>query len=167
MHASRLWTGVVFFLVLHALGSLLAWSRVPDRIPIHFSFGGTPDVWAAKSPAAWFGPWLVSTVVAVVVYLATRQVARDALNGADPSMGEATALTRRAALVRKAGRHAAACALNVAVVFIGLQTAIFLAALGLNGGQRWYLELSFWLPVVAVVYFGIQHTLVMQKAFRT
>ena len=50
-------------LLLAALwaASIVAWPRVPDRIPIHFDFAGNPDAWAPRTLLSWFMLPLITT----------------------------------------------------------------------------------------------------------
>ncbi|MGY2064605.1 DUF1648 domain-containing protein [Blastococcus sp. SYSU DS0619] len=51
--------------VLYAAVWAWSWSRLPERVPIHFGAGGEPDDWTSRTAALWFTALLGLGMVAV------------------------------------------------------------------------------------------------------
>ena len=49
----------LFTVVSSALVSIAAWSRLPDRVAVHFAFDGTPNGWGSKAELLLAGPVLL------------------------------------------------------------------------------------------------------------
>jgi uncharacterized membrane protein len=55
--------------VLHGVFSVLVYSTLPSKIPIHFNAGGHPDAFAEGKSLSWFTLFFVSAGMAVLFYL--------------------------------------------------------------------------------------------------
>lgn len=50
------------------VGSAAAYDTLPDRIPVHFGFDGTPDRWADRSMFSWMVLPFIALFVSAVTY---------------------------------------------------------------------------------------------------
>jgi len=55
MVAVLLRCGLAAAIIGNLVIALVEWPTLPERIPVHFDAGGSPDGWAARSPWVWFG----------------------------------------------------------------------------------------------------------------
>ncbi len=71
----RAWPLAVLW-IAHGALALLAFSRLPDTIPVHFDYEGRPDAWSGASLAEWMLMWLVSGALGALVALAAAAIHR-------------------------------------------------------------------------------------------
>ena len=155
MGAAILWRVALALLTVHAVGAGVAWSELPDRIPIHFSFGGTSDAWADTSALTWFGPLGIAGALFALLYGVT---ARRPPSLPEPAGPEHTMEQRgepHASSAERARLVGAVCAVCIACTFLALQAGIFLVAQGITRASPWYIELAIWAPIGLMVLFSI------------
>ena len=63
------WIVLILFLAGFAALNIWVYPRVPGRIPVHFALDGTPDVWHAKTPLAWFTPFVISLGFSLLFFI--------------------------------------------------------------------------------------------------
>lgn len=56
--------------------ALWAWPRLPDRIPLHFGFGGEPDRWGEPSAESWFTLPALAVALTLLMFWLPRFMAR-------------------------------------------------------------------------------------------
>ena len=71
--ASRLLVGVV---VAHGVFAAAVFTRLPQRIPVHFGVNGAPDAFASPGLSSWFLMVIVSAVLALAIGLVSLSLFR-------------------------------------------------------------------------------------------
>jgi len=75
--------------------SLLYYTDLPARIPIHFNLAGQPDGWTDKSLAVVFGLWVVNALLYAMLTLICVYTPRSSRLATRPSMKQSLAVRRR------------------------------------------------------------------------
>lgn len=118
------------------------WPAVPVRIPVHFGLDGTPDRWAERSPAQWFGLPLLGLALAAVLDVLTTQARRrpDApwLNLPNKDAILALPPPRRAAVMERVAAMLYATTAACLAAFVLIQVGTWAEAHG-TGGTPWAL----------------------------
>lgn len=113
-------------------GSVLAWPRLPARIPVHFSFGGGADRWEETTLLSWFGlPLLALAAVLLNALLARALPKRPGLvNLPDKKRFLALPPEYRAPVVRRIQDSLHALGAQVVLLFGLMQVAVYRTAAG-------------------------------------
>jgi uncharacterized membrane protein len=138
--------------------SLLALPQLPERIPIHFGFGGTPTRWVRASLLAWLGLPAVAAATASALWLAGRWGRRS------PSLWNVPEKTRflqlspegRAPFVERLDRVMAWVGVATTSLFAAVQWAIFATATGRAQGLPGWFSAAVFLLAAAMVVLSIR-----------
>ncbi|MBW3572693.1 MAG: DUF1648 domain-containing protein [Gemmatimonadetes bacterium] len=121
-------------LLLGALfaGSLMVYSRLPERFPVHFGLSGQPDGWAARSLLSWLALPLIAASAALLVEGAARLAARHPELWSVPDRARFLALTpeERAPIIHRLQRFVGLVGLMTTLLLAMVQAAIYHAATG-------------------------------------
>jgi uncharacterized integral membrane protein len=129
---------VGFFLV-----SIAAWGHVPERVPLHFSFAGDPDIWVAKSIVSWLGLPALAVAIAAFFYGLHRAGRPYPKTWDVPEKEEFLRLPPggQAAVWEIMDQTVAGTMLLTTVLFMGAQAAVYLVATGRADGIPWYIAI--------------------------
>lgn len=118
------------------LGSLVAWPRLPARMPIHFGIQGQADGWVETSPLAWFGLPLLALALVLLNAAIARWLPRrpDLFNHPDKQRFLALPATYRAPVIRRMQEFLHWISVQLVLLFGLIQVGIYRTALGATSG---------------------------------
>lgn len=150
---SRLFRLNALVLGFYVVGTVLVWPRVPDRVPIHFGFGGAADGWA-DAATGWFILPLVAVSTAALIAGAMRlaRTSPELWNVPDRQRFLALPESERAPIVATLERFVGLTALFVTLVFVVLHAGIYSTAVGWTDGLPG--------PVTLFIFGGVAAVLV-------
>lgn len=115
---------------------ILVWSKLPDRIPIHFGADGTPDRWVATTVWSWFGiPLFVSLLTIFMAWLSGWIRRRpDLVNIPNKNRFLELPKERQDALLELLSASIHAIMIVVTLMIGGIQYSIYRTAIGAASG---------------------------------
>jgi uncharacterized membrane protein len=130
----RLLNGVL--LVALFGGSLWAYPRLPEQIPMHFALSGEPDRWEARSPVSWFLLPTIGLVMALVLHAMSVYGARRPQVWNLPEKRKFLALhpPDQAPIIARMQHFMAQVGVVTAALFCLIQASIYSAS---TGGEEW------------------------------
>ncbi|HLM67692.1 MAG TPA: DUF1648 domain-containing protein [Longimicrobium sp.] len=123
-------------IILLVAGSVWAYPRLPERIPVHFSLSGEPDRWEARSPASWFLLPAIGIVMALVLHAMSVYGARRPEVWNLPEKQKFLALhpPDQAPIIARMQEFMARVGVAVTALFCVIQAGIYSAS---AGGEEW------------------------------
>jgi len=140
MHSLTLWRLNWALLLLHGIGAVLAWSALPQRIPIHFGLGAAPDAWATTSLASWFGLFAVSAVTSTFIHALSRYGPLTLWNIPEKERFLQLSPRQRAPVLELLYSFMAAAAICTTVALLALHLGLYLVASGRTPALPWYTQ---------------------------
>lgn len=136
-------------LALYFAAAAALWSKLPQRVPIHFDFAGQPTTWARTSVLSWFGLPLLAAAITVLLYGIARASTGTPELWNIPERERFLALpsAARAPIIAYLHRLTAWAALLVTFTFITIHVGVYQTATGRSAGLRWESLLLMLAPV--------------------
>lgn len=140
--------------------SLLAYRRLPERMPLHFGFGGTVDAWTRTSLPVWLLLPALGASIFFFGVLLERVAARTPemwkLSPEEARRVRALPGPERDRLAEAARVSLARTAILATTALIGAHLGIYAAAVGSAGHSPWYAEALTWGSVAALLILAIR-----------
>lgn len=146
------------FLLLAAYfgGCVLAWPRLPERIPLHFDFLGRVTAWVPTSAAMWFLLPVIATAVVLFLYAASSVPEAWQLAQEDVRRFRALAPDARMRITESAHQSTAFVLILLTLTLMGLQFGIYMTAVGALNRMPWYAEVIILGPIVLVLFLSFR-----------
>jgi uncharacterized membrane protein len=119
-------------IVVFLAATVAAWDVLPERIPIHFGFSGSPTRWVNRSFLSWFGLPILAAAMTLLMYGASMLAIRspDLWNVPDKKRFLALSPEARAPVVELLQKYLAWTATALIMVFLAVQTGVYESATG-------------------------------------
>lgn len=141
------------FLLLAAYfgGCMLAWPRLPERIPLHFDFLGRVTAWVPASAAMWFLLPVLCIALVLFVYAASSVPEAWQLSREDLERFRALTPDARARITECAHHSTASALILLTLGLMGLQVGIYGTAVGGLNRMPWYAEVFILGPIALIL----------------
>lgn len=117
-------------------GSVWAYPRLPERIPVHFGLTGEPDAWAMRSAGSWFMLPALAAALALLMHVLSAYGSGHPETWNLPDKRRFLALSRaeQAPIVARMQNFIARTGCVLTALFGMIQTGIWFAS---TGSEQW------------------------------